>query len=45
MFNAFPYGDVKQREKGAFRGYIRTGIPGPAGKHNPGEQGRRLYLS
>jgi len=45
MFNAFPYDYDNQREKGAFRGYIRTGIPGPAGKHNPGEQGRRLYLS
>jgi len=21
------------------------GYPAPAGKHNPGEQGRRLYLS
>ena len=36
-YHAFPYGDDKQREKGAFRGHSRTGVPGSTGKHNPGE--------
>jgi len=35
MFNAFLYGYDRQREKGALRGHIRTGIPEPGRKTYP----------
>ena len=44
MFNAFPSVMIIRGRREHLGDIYGQGYPTPAGKHNPGEQGRRLYL-